>query len=462
MIRLLKMREEYMEKVSGAECLDGQLRKILRKHFKHCASEYDMTLILLQENVSYADNSIKELTDEIVSTDEKYLCKEVKEVADHRITSDGSRKKLYWIMTSRKKCETNIILAKIILEELIPKFNDLVIIEDLKKLEGLCDLERENKICFFFGNLLKQNWLINTYAERVFSEYELPERESLIRLSAMTYEKSLVKTKLFFSQDEIPRNMLEAVYFQYKDREAELVRYKSEELRAVRKLMEVSDDKSGLWIRLPGYEIEGSILEESIKCNETRIVCVEFEGPYVWSIRKSNENILKYHDGSYAIPCLQPEKDQDAELEKVKEYLEKFKLSDKIKNICDAIKNVRNICKHGTSIIFIDQNGIEKEIDDRLAKNKRAFRIKELSLVNSIPKGITTIDGALISDLDGNCCAIGVIVDGEIIVKGDYGRGARYNSINNYVQIYRNKYPNKICIAVVISEDGMLNIIVGD
>ncbi len=37
-------------------------------------------------------------------------------------------------------------------------------------------------------------------------------------------------------------------------------------------------------------------------------------------------------------------------------------------------------------------------------------------------QGITAIDGAVFADLNGDCHAIGVIVDGQMVVEGDYGR----------------------------------------
>ena len=56
-------------------------------------------------------------------------------------------------------------------------------------------------------------------------------------------------------------------------------------------------------------------------------------------------------------------------------------------------------------------------------------------------------------DSSGKCLAIGVIVDGEAVKKGNVGRGARYNSIANYVKLKQG------CVGIVISEDGMVNVI---
>jgi len=69
--------------------------------------------------------------------------------------------------------------------------------------------------------------------------------------------------------------------------------------------------------------------------------------------------------------------------------------------------------------------------------------------------GISNMDGALILDFDGNCKAISYIVDGKAVIPGRVERGARLNSIENYV----GSKKKGICIGIVISEDGMVNIL---
>lgn len=65
---------------------------------------------------------------------------------------------------------------------------------------------------------------------------------------------------------------------------------------------------------------------------------------------------------------------------------------------------------------------------------------------------VSSIDGAILIDMNGVCHAIGVILDGMAIPEGDTGRGARYNSTLRY--IYGMRERNLPCLAVVVSEDG--------
>ena len=68
---------------------------------------------------------------------------------------------------------------------------------------------------------------------------------------------------------------------------------------------------------------------------------------------------------------------------------------------------------------------------------------------------VTSIDGALLLDVDGFCHAVGVILDGKSHPnRGTPTRGARYNSAVRYVE--SSTFP---CLAVVVSEDGMVDIV---
>ena len=55
-------------------------------------------------------------------------------------------------------------------------------------------------------------------------------------------------------------------------------------------------------------------------------------------------------------------------------------------------------------------------------------------------------------DVTGTCYAIGVILDGIATAKGNSERGSRYNSAIRYVENNGN------CVAIIISEDGMVNL----
>jgi len=67
---------------------------------------------------------------------------------------------------------------------------------------------------------------------------------------------------------------------------------------------------------------------------------------------------------------------------------------------------------------------------------------------------LSSIDGAVLVDSEGICHAAGAILDGEAVRgKGTRSRGARYNSAIRYI------HEKSECLAVVISEDGTINLV---
>jgi DNA integrity scanning protein DisA with diadenylate cyclase activity len=72
----------------------------------------------------------------------------------------------------------------------------------------------------------------------------------------------------------------------------------------------------------------------------------------------------------------------------------------------------------------------------------------------SFIRQLTQIDGAMLLDTEGYCHAIGLILDGLASEHGDAARGARYNSAIRYVETSTHN-----CLAVVVSDDGLINLI---
>lgn len=53
--------------------------------------------------------------------------------------------------------------------------------------------------------------------------------------------------------------------------------------------------------------------------------------------------------------------------------------------------------------------------------------------------------------------AIGVILDGDAVVDGSTARGARYNSVKNYIERQKILMDDCHFIGVIISEDGSVD-----
>jgi hypothetical protein len=107
--------------------------------------------------------------------------------------------------------------------------------------------------------------------------------------------------------------------------------------------------------------------------------------------------------------------------------------------------------KHGTILVVTSSAEMEA-----VRLSKQSFKIKQMSLNKDIIQQITSIDGAVLMDTNCNCFAIGVILDGIASTLGDSSRGARYNSALRYFEFMEEKAG---IVLIVISEDGMINLI---
>lgn len=107
--------------------------------------------------------------------------------------------------------------------------------------------------------------------------------------------------------------------------------------------------------------------------------------------------------------------------------------------------------KHGT--ILAISSLAEQEA---LRLSSQCFKIRPIKINKDIIHQITSIDGAVLIDIDCTCHAIGVILYGIASGNGDSSRGARYNSAIRYYEYMENKAKTML---VVISEDGLIDLI---
>lgn len=105
--------------------------------------------------------------------------------------------------------------------------------------------------------------------------------------------------------------------------------------------------------------------------------------------------------------------------------------------------------KHGTMVVISEA----AEGEAQRLKNQ-ATLIEPIRLTSELMRSVTAIDGAVLIDPAGTCFAVGVILDGLASEKGTPTRGARYNSAIRYIETTTHA-----CLAVVVSEDGSIDLI---
>ena len=104
-----------------------------------------------------------------------------------------------------------------------------------------------------------------------------------------------------------------------------------------------------------------------------------------------------------------------------------FDITDTTK--CEKIIREAVFQRHGTMVVFAENASDEAE---RLKESGISIELTDVS-VNLLVGAATTIDGALIFDMNGVCHSFGTILDGATSKQADSSRGARYNSAIRYI-----------------------------
>lgn len=306
--------------------------------------------------------------------------------------------------------------------------------------------------------------LISNHAALIsFENLEMPYIEIFHRLSNIKYEGSTNYGMIHFVKDRFCNATID---FMKKD-----TGFFDSEIRTLRKYLQVSTKELPLIARYKrDYEpsrsywfVDGYGLQSNTKIDAT----IRFMQDGSWECTCDEEKIL-YNGHKYLISeKKQLDKHKKDFKEKIKTefkgQLDQRKISTNLWTVTEYAKKQL----HGTLLIFMTEENIKIEVN-RFSNMDRAISIKPFDLSNDakrkpkenrdIVKAMTSIDGAMMIDLNGCCHAIGVILDGSAKIRSNKGRGARYNSALAYV--YSRQEQGMNCAAVIISEDGMNDVII--
>jgi len=264
-------------------------------------------------------------------------------------------------------------------------------------------------------------------------------------ISSVYYESNTSKGKIVFTSENFIYDNHPNIEKILMLKEKVLLKNK----RLVRKLLEIcNNDVSLLSDGKYVYGICRLIGNYNDELED--IFIAEYLDVYSWQLLYSNKKLFKV---DYEKVYLPQNKITYSEFKRRMGELFKNLSSEKIGKlysvIIEAVKQ-----KHGTMIIISKNARSETE---RL--KSQAFRVDEKEITPSIVKEITSIDGAVLIDTECKCYGIGVILDGMASNNGNTARGARYNSAIRYVETIKNKENFSDCLAVVISEDGYVDLI---
>ena len=215
------------------------------------------------------------------------------------------------------------------------------------------------------------------------------------------------------------------------------------EYKKFRKLLEIASRDLSLYsdgTKILGW---GKIKGEYDEQNQD-LLTINFNGSYKWELVHGSHTMLVVEHTVPSLPKIKIKREIFDDLLK-RTFLEIS--SESIENLWRIVSAAEEQ-KHGALLII--SNEPEKEAN-RLANQSTVI---EPTLLNeSLIRNVTSIDGAILLDSSGICHSIGIILDGISTDKGTSERGARYNSAIRYVENNKKK-----CIAVIISEDGMVDL----
>lgn len=306
-----------------------------------------------------------------------------------------------------------------------------------------------------FGDMQKKWLLFGKFAEYYMLENQLPEPGILIQLSAARYEGSESEARIYFTKNAI--DMIEK--FSAEGKEDRVV--KEQNLRMIRKLMEISKRNKVHLYAEKSTDPDGGKIVHTVtglvrhREKQEEDIYVKFFGFMHWSLFINEREIFTYYHGEYQFNVTE---EKYAYLNDINQ-LNGF--DQKKREMIEKLVEILRKQKHGTVAIVFAEGINAGEEADRLCKKKRGTRIGE-SICYDAEKGcwdeeqilaVSGIDGALFIDYHGKCLAIGLIVDGKAVETGNVGRGARYNSIVNYMKLHPG------CVGIVVSEDGMIDVI---
>jgi DNA integrity scanning protein DisA with diadenylate cyclase activity len=221
---------------------------------------------------------------------------------------------------------------------------------------------------------------------------------------------------------------------------------KIKDYRKVRKFLELSTDDS---IIISDSALIYGLGEIVGKYNpkEESLFIIHFISHYKWEVLHDNISMLVVIYEQPNIPKEVIDRDKFySDLSRIFKDINKRQLDD-----LWEIANQATTQKHGTMLVISDN--AQKE-SARLGK--QCFSLRPMKLNSKVISQITSIDGAVLLDRDSICYSIGVILDGLATDKGDSSRGARYNSAIRYYENFKNE---SALALIIISEDGMINII---
>jgi hypothetical protein len=248
--------------------------------------------------------------------------------------------------------------------------------------------------------------------------------DAMNAISATYYEGSAAAGRFILSGQHETKNVTNGIRF------VEPVSLRDS--RRIRKLLELTRGESSLLVAENGVI---GLVDALVAQSE---LSIDVRGHRHWRVLVGESAICEF---KYGVPYLpKPRLDEHEFQELCSRILPK---GADVARLWEAARSCMTQ-SHGTTMVVSSRADVESQ---RLSR--QSTLIEPRSLTDREVAAVSSIDGAILFNHTGICCAVGVILDGLATEKGDPARGARYNSAVRYLSGHGDG-----CLIVVISEDG--------
>ncbi len=212
------------------------------------------------------------------------------------------------------------------------------------------------------------------------------------------------------------------------------------EPRWARKLLQMATDTTALVAEYGTISGVGTVSNVSAPP-----FSVEFLDHHQWDLRRGDQVLLRCRFGEVRLPQEPIGKERFIDnMRRVFQGIDEPAIA-RFRIVLDLLAQLR----HGSSIVIAIDAASEAE---RLARQGTV--IVPTPLTKELLERATSIDGTVLTDPQGVCHAIGVILDGQASDESTPSRGARFNSAVRYVSAAPGPR-----MAFVISEDRTLDVV---
>ncbi|UPK42551.1 tetratricopeptide repeat protein [Paenibacillus pabuli] len=376
------------------------------------------------------------------------------------------------------KLELKLLSENISKYELIRKYqeNEVQFLRRINrlffgKMQMILHQSSSNTVSQYSSNIVKSEYYINNLLENIDD------------ISTQTYEGASPFGSMLFLRNSDIKVKQGPVKFAIEFKTDDLISI--EDAKRIRKLLEMTNAKKHLYLISDGNWVYGVGEIQWDKLKETTSFRIDFKGISKYNlvsinfdqspnvagelilegektIYRSNTDYELTYQTLVSVMFKNPKIGEEGYTSErmVAILRETFQgegtllASDNIPMLEQIIRKAREQ-RHGTMVVITDSTTAEKELD---ILRKQSTLIEPCVVHPDHIKFLTAIDGAIYFDTEAKCHAIGVILDGIAQPElGDASRGARFNSAYRYYSKLESE--GKKCVIVIISEDGMIDVI---